>query len=473
MTAVSAPPQPDVTSPLAAQFVGRRYLKLVLVLGALSAIGPLTIDTYLPALPALSAELGASDVQAQTTITGLLVGLGLGQLVIGPLSDAFGRRRPLLLGLTGHALMSLLCALAPSITLLAVTRTLQGISGAAVAVVAMAMIRDLFTGRDAAKLLSRMILVLGVAPILAPSFGSALLEFTSWRGIFVVLAAMAVGLLVLAFVALPETLPPARRMPASVRSSLTAYAGLFRDRTFLVLVAISALLFATLFAYISGSPFILQGLYELSPQQFGLAFSANAVGLILATQLNPLLLRRYRPMTILSVAVAVGLRRQPGPVGHRPHRVRRAARLHGAALDPHLRHRLLVPQRAGGGLEPARQNRRYRGRPPRLGSVRGGRTDRPAGRRARRRHRRTAGRHRRRHHRPGRNVVGHVAAAVGRQLTPRGGRLRPQPRQHPLFAAVVGSSSPATSKTTHRMARWAPPGPPGSSGRREGADGRL
>ncbi|HEY5847038.1 MAG TPA: multidrug effflux MFS transporter [Microlunatus sp.] len=305
MTAVSAPPQPDVTSPLAAQFVGRRYLNLVLVLGALSAIGPLTIDTYLPALPALSAELGASDVQAQTTITGLLVGLGLGQLVIGPLSDAFGRRRPLLLGLTGHALMSLLCALAPSIMLLAVTRTLQGISGAAVAVVAMAMIRDLFTGRDAAKLLSRMILVLGVAPILAPSFGSALLEFTSWRGIFVVLAAMAVGLLVLAFVALPETLPPARRMPASIRSSLTAYAGLFRDRTFLVLVAISALLFATLFAYISGSPFILQGLYELSPQQFGLAFSANAVGLILATQLNPLLLRRYRPMTILSVAVAV------------------------------------------------------------------------------------------------------------------------------------------------------------------------
>ena len=224
----------------------------MLVLGALSAIGPLTIDTYLPALPALSAELGASDVQAQTTITGLLVGLGLGQLVIGPLSDAFGRRRPLLLGLTGHALMSLLCALAPSITLLAVTRTLQGISGAAVAVVAMAMIRDLFTGHDAAKLLSRMILVLGVAPILAPSFGSALLEFTSWRGIFVVLAAMAVGLLVLAFVALPETLPPARRMPASIRSSLTAYAGLFRDRTFLVLVAISALLFATLFAYISG-----------------------------------------------------------------------------------------------------------------------------------------------------------------------------------------------------------------------------
>ena len=300
-----------------------------------------------------------------------------------------------------------------------------------------------------------------------------LLEFTSWRGIFVVLAAMAVGLLVLAFVALPETLPPARRMPASIRSSLTAYAGLFRDRTFLVLVAISALLFATLFAYISGSPFILQGLYELSPQQFGLAFSANAVGLIIATQLNPLLLRRYRPMTILSVAVAVAfagslallataLTGFGGLLGFMvplwilisaigfsfPNAPAVALSRHGrtagtaAAL-------LGSAQFVVGGLIA-----------PLVGVLDDGTAVPLAG-------------HRRRHHRPGRNVVGHVAAAVGRQLTPRGGRLRPQPRQHPLFAAAVGSSSPASSKTTHRLARWAPPGLPGSSGRREGADGRL
>ena len=210
MTAIAEPTLRPTTT-LADQFVGRRYVSLVLVLGALSAIGPLTIDTYLPALPQLTADLGATDPQAQLTITGLLIGLGLGQLVIGPWSDAVGRRKPLLLGLIAHTLMSVLCALAPSVTLLAVTRTLQGLAGAAVAVVAMAVVRDLFSGIRAAQLLSRLILVLGIAPILAPSLGSALLNFTSWRGIFVVLAVAAVLLLALAFFGLPETLPQARR----------------------------------------------------------------------------------------------------------------------------------------------------------------------------------------------------------------------------------------------------------------------
>ena len=308
MTTTSAPAAVrSSTQPVAGdQFVGRRYLQLVLVLGALSAIGPLTIDTYLPALPTLSAELGASDVQAQTTITGLLIGLGLGQLIVGPLSDAFGRRRPLLIGLSVHAFASLLCAIAPSITMLAVTRTLQGLAGAAVAVVAMAMVRDLFTGYRAAQLLSRLILVLGVAPILAPSLGSALLTATSWRGIFVVLAGIAVALIVVAFVALPETLPPNRRLKPSLRATGAAYAGLLGDRTFVLLVIIAALLFSTLFAYIAGSPFVLQEIFGLSPQQFGVAFGLNAVGLIIATQVNPVLLRHYTPMRILSVAIGVG-----------------------------------------------------------------------------------------------------------------------------------------------------------------------
>ena len=192
----------------------------MLVLGALSAIGPLTIDTYLPALPELTAEMGATASQTQLTITGLLIGLGLGQLVIGPISDSVGRRKPLLIGLAAHGLMSVLCALAPSITMLAVTRTLQGLAGAAVAVVAMAIVRDLFSGIRAAQLLSRLILVLGVAPILAPSLGSALLTVTSWRGIFVALALAAVGLWVLALVALPETLPMDRRQAGTVRGSL-------------------------------------------------------------------------------------------------------------------------------------------------------------------------------------------------------------------------------------------------------------
>lgn len=297
----------DVANPMAAEFVGRKYLNLVLVLGALSAIGPLTIDTYLPALPQLTADFGATDSQAQLTITGLLIGLGLGQLVIGPLSDAVGRRKPLLLGLAGHAVMSVLCALAPSILLLSLTRTLQGVAGAAVAVVAMAMVRDLFSGNKAAELLSRLILVLGLAPILAPSLGSALLKFTSWQGIFVALAIAAVSLFALAFFALPETLPAARRQPATIRGSLSSYRTLFADRLFVLMVLVAGLMFAALFAYISGAPFVLQGLFHLSPQQFGLAFSANAVGLILMTQLNPLLVRRYGPVRVLFAAVVLAL----------------------------------------------------------------------------------------------------------------------------------------------------------------------
>jgi MFS transporter, DHA1 family, multidrug resistance protein len=294
-------------SPLASTFVGRRYLQLVVVLGALMAIGPLTIDTYLPALPQLSAEMGATESQAQLTITGLLLGLGFGQLIIGPLSDAFGRRRPLLVGLAAHGVMSLLCAVAPSIGLLAVTRTLQGLAGAAVAVVVMAVVRDLFTGIRAAQLLSRLILVLGVAPILAPSLGSALLNVTSWRGIFVVLAVGAVGLWALAWRALPETLPSARRQPASARNSLHAYGRLFTDPMFLVMVAVAGLMFATVFAYVAGAPFLLQERYGLSPQAFGLAFSSNALGMILMTQLNPVLVGRFGPVRVLSVGVLSAL----------------------------------------------------------------------------------------------------------------------------------------------------------------------
>jgi DHA1 family bicyclomycin/chloramphenicol resistance-like MFS transporter len=294
-------------SALGASFVGRRYLKLVLVLGLMSAIGPLTIDTYLPALPQLTAQMHATTSQAQLTITGLLLGLGLGQLIIGPLSDSIGRRRPLLIGLLSHGAMSVLCALAPSIALLAVTRTLQGLAGAAVAVVAMAIVRDLFTGVRAAQLLSRLILVLGVAPILAPSLGSALLRVTSWRGIFVVLAIAAVSLFVLALVALPETLPPSRRQAISFRGALRAYSRLFSDRLFVVMVLVAGLLFATLFAYISGAPFILQDLYGLSPQQFGLAFSANAVGLVVMSQLNPTFVVRYGPVRVVSIAVLISV----------------------------------------------------------------------------------------------------------------------------------------------------------------------
>jgi DHA1 family bicyclomycin/chloramphenicol resistance-like MFS transporter len=290
-----------------ADLSGRRYAQLVLVLGALIALGPLTIDMYLPALPTLAADLRASDAAVQATLTGMLVGLGAGQLVIGPLSDAVGRRPPLIAGVVGHGLTSLLCALAPGVVPLTAARTLQGIAGAAVSVVAMAIVRDLFTGLAAAKLLSRLMLVMGVAPVLAPTLGGQVLRLTSWRGIFVVLAAAAALLAAVALLGLRETLPPHRRRSASPRATLATYRTLLADLPFVALAVVGGLMFASMFAYISGSPFVLQGLYGLDEQTYALVFGLNAMGIVLATQLNPVLLRWASPRQVLTGAVATAV----------------------------------------------------------------------------------------------------------------------------------------------------------------------
>lgn len=290
-----------------APLAGRAYVRLVLVLGALVALGPLTIDTYLPALPTLADDLSATEPQVQFTLTGIMLGLGLGQLVLGPISDAVGRRRVMLGGIAAHAVMSVLAAFAPSIEILTAVRIGQGISGAAVAVTAMAVVRDLFTGRRAAGLLSHLTLVIGVAPILAPSLGGLLLQLTGWRGIFGALAGIAVVLFVVALRGLDETLPVQRRRPARVGATLRTYAGLLRDRPFVGLVLLAGLMFSALFAYVAGSSFVLQEYYGLNEQQFGILFGVNAAGLIVATQVNPFLLRRWEPQHILTAGVLVAM----------------------------------------------------------------------------------------------------------------------------------------------------------------------
>jgi MFS transporter, DHA1 family, multidrug resistance protein len=282
---------------------GRRYVQLVLVLGLLIAIGPLTVDMYLPALPALAADLGAEDAAVQFTLTGMLLGLAAGQLVVGPISDAVGRRRPLLLGVAVHAVASLLCAAAPDVVSLSAVRVLQGFAGAAISVNAMAIVRDLFVGIAAARLFSRLMLVIGAAPVLAPTLGGLILQYTSWRGIFVVLAACAGVLVVVAFLGLRETLPPGRRRSARPLATLRTYRSLLRDRTFVALVLVAGLMMSSLFSYISGSSFVLQRIYGLDERTFGLVFGANALGIVLATQANPLLLRRFLPSQVLTAAV--------------------------------------------------------------------------------------------------------------------------------------------------------------------------
>ena len=282
---------------------GRRYVQLVLVLGALIALGPLTIDMYLPALPDLARDLDASDAGVQFTLTGMLAGLACGQLVIGPLSDAVGRRRPLLAGVALHVVASVLCAVAPDVVSLSAVRVLQGFAGAAISVNAMAIVRDQFVGIGAARLLSRLMLVIGAAPVLAPSLGGLILQYTSWRGIFVVLAGCGLLLVAVAAVGLRETLPVHRRRSARPMATLRTYRSLLRDPTFVALVLVAGLMMSALFSYISGSPFVLQGIYGLDERTFGLVFGCNALGIVLGTQLNPLLLGRFRPSQVLTFAV--------------------------------------------------------------------------------------------------------------------------------------------------------------------------
>ncbi|MFR9775435.1 multidrug effflux MFS transporter [Micromonospora sp. MS34] len=284
----------------------RQRLRLVLVLGSLIAIGPLTIDMYLPALPAIATDLHTTSAAVQLTLTGTLAGLALGQLLIGPLSDAVGRRLPLLAGVALHIAASVLCVLAPNIAVIGVLRVLQGLGVAAASVVAMAVVRDLFSGAAFAKLFSRLMLVMGAAPILAPTLGSGLLRWSDWRGVFAALAVFGVLLATVAAFGLAETLPAERRRNGGVATILRDYRTLLRDRTYVGLVLVAGLAMAALFAYVSGSSFVFQQRYGLDEQQFGLAFGAGAVGLIGATQWNVRLLRRYSPQRILVTALGVG-----------------------------------------------------------------------------------------------------------------------------------------------------------------------
>jgi MFS transporter, DHA1 family, multidrug resistance protein len=302
-----SPPTLDRSGQLAESPTGAARIKVILVLGALIALGPLTIDMYLPALPALGSDLGASESAVQLTLTGTLVGLGLGQLVIGPLSDAYGRRVPLIVGTAVHIVASLLCLVAPNVVVLGALRTLQGIGAAAAAVVAMAVVRDLFTGKAAATMLSRLMLVMGAAPILAPSIGAAVLLTGSWRGVFAVLAVLGAVLMLVAIFLLKETLPKERRRTSSFRPVLRTYRTLVTDPQFVVLTLVAALGMSALFSYVSGSSFVLQDTFGLDQQQFGLVFAVGAVALIGASQVNVVLLNRWSAQQIVFGALAAAV----------------------------------------------------------------------------------------------------------------------------------------------------------------------
>lgn len=283
----AAGPAPLVAADPASLSAARRVgLLVTLILGGLTALPPLSMDMYLPALPAVTESLGSPAATVQLTLTACLAGMALGQLVVGPMSDRWGRRRPLLIGMIVYVAATAICALAPTAELLIGFRLLQGLAGAAGIVIARAVVRDLYDGVEMARFFSTLMLISGAAPIIAPLIGGQVLRITDWRGIFVVLTAVGVVLTLVVAKWLHETLPRDKRHSGGVGEALRTMRGLLSDRVFTGYTLTGGLAFAALFAYISASPFVVQAIYGASPQTFSLLFGVNSIGLIAVGQIN-------------------------------------------------------------------------------------------------------------------------------------------------------------------------------------------
>ncbi|WP_328825787.1 multidrug effflux MFS transporter [Streptomyces sp. YS-B37] len=279
---------------------------ITFMLGALSAVPPLSMDMYLPALPDVTRTLHSSATSGQLTLTACLTGMALGQLVVGPMSDRWGRRKPLLIGLLVYVLASVCCAVAPDAGLLIGCRLLQGLAGAAGIVIARAVVRDLYDGLEMARFFSTLLLVSSLAPVVAPILGGQVLRFTAWRGVFLVLAVIGVALTALVWRRLPETLPPERRRGGGVLGALFIMRGLLADRVFAGYVMVNGFAYGALFSYIAASPFVIQGIYGASPQTFSLLYGLNSLGMMIVGRVNgKLLVGRVRLDRALGAGLSV------------------------------------------------------------------------------------------------------------------------------------------------------------------------
>lgn len=276
--------------------------RFVALVGTLAAVPAITTDMFLPQLPDIARDLGTTTWAVQLTVTMMLVGGAVGQLVNGPLSDTLGRRRPALWGLTIHVVLSLACAAAPSIGVLVALRTAQGFFNAAASVVALAVIRDRFSGPTASRLLSRLMLVIGVAPLFAPTIGTWVGGIGGWRGVFVALAVFGAAVWVGAWRFLRESLPVERRRARGIRVALSGYWTLLRDRRFVAYALVPGTSFGVTMSYVVGSPFVLQTEYGMSQSQFAVTFAVVGLGLVIASQVNAALVKHYPPEAMLRFA---------------------------------------------------------------------------------------------------------------------------------------------------------------------------
>jgi DHA1 family bicyclomycin/chloramphenicol resistance-like MFS transporter len=279
--------------------------RLAIILGILSAFGPLSIDMYLPGLPAIARDFSVDTAAAQQTLAVFFIGLAVGQLIYGPVSDRWGRRFPLLFGCAVYALACLGCFWSPSLNSLILLRFAMALGACAGMVITRSVVRDHFDQRESARMYSMLVLVMGLAPILAPLLGGQLLLFWGWRVIFLVLSAFGVLCLLLVYFGLPESLPEERRTRRSLGAVLRSYGGLLADSRYMGYTIAGGLASAAMFAYISGSPFVFIELNGVPPERYGLLFGVNAIGLIIASQLNRWLLVRYNSSQILTTALSI------------------------------------------------------------------------------------------------------------------------------------------------------------------------
>lgn len=282
-----------------------KRLGYALVLGSLAALGPLCTDLYLPALPEMAVELNTTTATSQLSLTAGLLGLGLGQLIFGPLSDKYGRMRPLLWSLALLLVASVGCAVAQNIDQLIVARLLQGVAGAGGAVLSRAVARDLYNGHELTRFFALLMLVNGLAPIIAPVLGGGLLNFMSWRGVFGALAIISVLLFSFSLLKLHETLPIERRSQGGVMVMVRSIGRLMKDRQFMGLCLTQGFTMAGMFAYIGASPFVLQQIYHLSPQMFSLCFAANSLGLVIAAQVSTRLSRKWGELALVKIGLCL------------------------------------------------------------------------------------------------------------------------------------------------------------------------
>lgn len=259
---------------------------IVLILGSLTAFGPLSMDMYLPALPIVAEDLLTTTSLAQLSLTACLLGLALGQLVFGPLSDIRGRRKPLVSTLIIYSIASVLCAFSPNIYVFVCLRFIQGMTGAAGIVIARASARDMYSGKDLTKFIALLALVNGAAPILAPIAGGVILNFASWKAVFLLLSGIGLVMFLAVLFFLPETLPVEKRSEGSMLAVVKTFGNLFRDKGFMGIAFTQAFVMTSMFAYIAGSPFVLQNIYGVTPQQFSMLFAINGIGIILAAQVT-------------------------------------------------------------------------------------------------------------------------------------------------------------------------------------------